>query len=104
MSALMSRLMAATLATTLVTLTQPTFCSARKSTSSPSGLDKESGVRFSAPLFLVEDSPMNTIAENTAALSDKIARVCTEHGCDPQKVHLIAVSKMQSPERITAAL
>jgi pyridoxal phosphate enzyme (YggS family) len=47
---------------------------------------------------------MNTIAENTAALSDKIARVCGEHGRDPQSVHLVAVSKMQSPERVTAAL
>jgi pyridoxal phosphate enzyme (YggS family) len=47
---------------------------------------------------------MNTIAENTAALSDKIARICGEHGCDPQSVHLVAVSKMQSPERVTAAL
>jgi hypothetical protein len=47
---------------------------------------------------------MDTIAENIAAVRKKIARACAEHGRDPQNVHLVAVSKMQSPERVTAAL
>ena len=47
---------------------------------------------------------MNTIAENIAAVREKIARACAEHGRDPQNVHLVAVSKMQPHDRIAAAL
>jgi hypothetical protein len=47
---------------------------------------------------------MNTIAENIAAVREKIALACAGHGRDPQSVHLVAVSKMQPPDRIAAAL
>jgi pyridoxal phosphate enzyme (YggS family) len=47
---------------------------------------------------------MNTIAENIAAVREKIACACAEHGSDPESVHLVAVSKIQPPDRIAAAL
>jgi pyridoxal phosphate enzyme (YggS family) len=47
---------------------------------------------------------MNTVATNIAAVREKIARACAEHGRDPQSVNLVAVSKMQPAERIAAAL
>src|SRR4051812_33262937 len=82
----------------------PTFCSARKSTSNPSGLDKQSGVRFAAPLFLSDDSEMTEIAANIAVVRQKIARACLEAARDPDTVNLIAVSKLQPPEHIAGAL
>jgi PLP dependent protein len=47
---------------------------------------------------------MNTIATNFAALREKVARVCAEHGRDPHEVNLVAVSKLQPHDRIRAAL
>jgi pyridoxal phosphate enzyme (YggS family) len=47
---------------------------------------------------------MNTIAANIAALREQIARACAESDRDPQAVNLVAVSKLQPPERIAAAL
>ena len=47
---------------------------------------------------------MNTITANIAALRDKIARACAGNGRDPREVNLVAVSKLQPPDRITAAL
>jgi PLP dependent protein len=47
---------------------------------------------------------MNTIAVKIAAVRETIVRACDETGRDPKNVHLIAVSKTQPPERITAAL
>lgn len=45
-----------------------------------------------------------TIAENIAAIHDRIGKTCAEYGCDPSRVHLIAVSKKQDERRIEAAL
>lgn len=45
-----------------------------------------------------------TIAENIAAIYDRIEKTCAEYGCDPSRVHLIAVSKKQDERRIEAAL
>jgi len=47
---------------------------------------------------------MNTIAANIAAIREKITRACDEADRDPQGVNLVAVSKLQPPDRITAAL
>ena len=47
---------------------------------------------------------MNTIAENIAAVREKIARACEEAGRDSCAVNLVAVSKLQPPERIAEAL
>jgi uncharacterized pyridoxal phosphate-containing UPF0001 family protein len=47
---------------------------------------------------------MNTIAQNIAALREKITRACAENGRDPHEVNLVAVSKLQPPDRIAAAL
>ena len=47
---------------------------------------------------------MNTITANLAALREKIARTCVEHGRDPHDVNLVAVSKLQPPVRIAQAL
>ena len=47
---------------------------------------------------------MNNIAENIAAVREKIVRACDEAGRDPGGVNLVAVSKLQPPERIAGAL
>lgn len=47
---------------------------------------------------------MNTIAEDIAALREKIARVCNDRGRDPGSVNLVAVSKLQPSDRIAGAL
>jgi pyridoxal phosphate enzyme (YggS family) len=47
---------------------------------------------------------MNTITANLTALHEKIARACVEKGRDPHDVNLVAVSKLQPPERIAQAL
>jgi pyridoxal phosphate enzyme (YggS family) len=47
---------------------------------------------------------MNTITANLITLSEKIARACAEVGRDPHDVNLVAVSKLQPPERIAQAL
>jgi len=47
---------------------------------------------------------MTSLAASIAALHEKIARACAENGRDPHEVDLVAVSKLQPPERITDAL
>ena len=47
---------------------------------------------------------MNIVAANIAAVREKIARACAENGRDPHRVNLVAVSKLQPPDRIAAAL
>src|SRR5258708_2810764 len=47
---------------------------------------------------------MNTIVANLTALHEKITRACAENGRDPHGVNLVAVSKLQPPERIAEAL
>jgi pyridoxal phosphate enzyme (YggS family) len=47
---------------------------------------------------------MNAITANIAAVREKIARACAENDRDPGGVNLVAVSKLQPPERIAAAL
>lgn len=45
-----------------------------------------------------------TVADNIAALRQKIIRACDEAERDPKAVHLVAVSKLQPADRVTAAL
>lgn len=47
---------------------------------------------------------MNQIADNIAAIREKIAKTAKACGRDPSSVNLVAVSKMQPEERIRAAL
>jgi hypothetical protein len=47
---------------------------------------------------------MASVTAHIAAVHEKIARACDEAGRDPATVSLVAVSKMQPPERIKAAL
>ena len=47
---------------------------------------------------------MTLIAANIAAVREKIVRACHEAARDPGGVNLVAVSKLQPPDRITAAL
>ena len=47
---------------------------------------------------------MNIVATNIAAVREKIARACAENSRDPHQVNLVAVSKLQPPDRIRAAL
>ena len=43
---------------------------------------------------------MNAITVNIAAIREKIARACDDAGRDAGGVSLVAVSKLQPPERI----
>jgi pyridoxal phosphate enzyme (YggS family) len=45
-----------------------------------------------------------TVADNIAAIRQKIIRACEEAERDPKAVHLVAVSKLQPADRVTAAL
>jgi len=47
---------------------------------------------------------MTSIAQNIAALQEQIIRACAENNRDPRNVNLVAVSKLQPPGRIRAAL
>ena len=47
---------------------------------------------------------MNAITANIAAIREKIARACDDAGRDAGGVSLVAVSKLQPPERIGEAL
>lgn len=47
---------------------------------------------------------MNDIAENLKTICNKINRAAREYGHAPDAVTLVAVSKMQPPEKITALL
>src|SRR5688572_13605703 len=45
-----------------------------------------------------------SVSQNIADIRAKIAKTCAAYGRDPAGVNLVAVSKMQPLERITAAL
>jgi pyridoxal phosphate enzyme (YggS family) len=45
-----------------------------------------------------------TVAENIAAVRQKILRACEDAERDPRSVHLVAVSKLQPADRVSAAL
>ena len=45
-----------------------------------------------------------TISENIQSIQTDIAKICEEHNCDANKVHLVAVSKKQPDNRIQEAL
>ncbi len=47
---------------------------------------------------------MNIIAQNIAAIREKITRACAENGRDPNDVNLVAVSKLQPAELISTAI
>src|SRR5262245_39804917 len=47
---------------------------------------------------------MTTIAANITGIKEKIAKASAACGRKPEDVHIVAVSKMQPPERIEAAL
>lgn len=47
---------------------------------------------------------MSQIADNIASIQDKITKAARERGRNARDIHLVAVSKRQSQERIAAAL
>ena len=47
---------------------------------------------------------MNTVADNLQIIEDRILRACTRAGRDRSAVRLMAVSKLQPPERIMDAI
>jgi len=53
---------------------------------------------------MCNSAAMNEVSENLKIVQDKIAKVAREYKRAPDDVRLVAVSKMQEPEKILAAL